>query len=145
MEDELAVIVYPEGTLTRDPDLWPMRGKFGAVRLALQFGVPVIPAATWGAQQVLPRWSKRLSVFPRKTIDVLIGDPVDLSAWAGRQDAAALTEATTAVMQAITALLEADSRRDRAGRTLGPGGSRPGGVRADHARMTARRRARRAD
>ncbi len=45
----------PEGTWTRDPDLWPMRGKTGAVRLALAGGIPVIPMAYWGAQEVLPR------------------------------------------------------------------------------------------
>jgi 1-acyl-sn-glycerol-3-phosphate acyltransferase len=35
VEHGRGVIVYPEGSLTRDPDLWPMRGKTGAVRLAL--------------------------------------------------------------------------------------------------------------
>jgi len=29
------VVVYPEGTLTRDPELWPMVGKTGAARIAL--------------------------------------------------------------------------------------------------------------
>jgi 1-acyl-sn-glycerol-3-phosphate acyltransferase len=107
VDDGLAVIIYPEGTLTRDPDLWPMRGKFGAARLALHYGVPVIPAATWGAQHVLPRWSKKISLFPRKDIGVLIGDPVDLSRWAGRYtDQKALAAATAEIMRAITALTE---------------------------------------
>ncbi len=107
VKDEFALIIYPEGTLTRDPELWPMRGKYGAARLALQYGVPVIPMATWGAQRVLPRWSKRISVFPRKPIEVIFGDPVDLSRWAGRHtDQVALAESTLAIMQAITALVE---------------------------------------
>lgn len=107
VRDGLALIVYPEGTLTRDPELWPMRGKTGAVRLALEFGVPIIPAAHWGAQKVLPRWSKRISVFPRKTVDVLIGDPVDLSAWREHpRDSATLAAGTAAVMQAISSLVE---------------------------------------
>jgi 1-acyl-sn-glycerol-3-phosphate acyltransferase len=107
VDDELAVIIYPEGTLTRDPELWPMRGKFGAARLALQSGVPVIPAATWGAQRVLPRWGKRISLFPRKDIEVLVGDPVDLSRWAGKHaDPKALAAATEAIMASITALTE---------------------------------------
>lgn len=107
VQDEFALIIYPEGTLTRDPDLWPMRGKYGAARLALHYGVPIIPAATWGAQRVLPRWSKKVSLFPRKDIEVIIGDPVDLSRWAGRYtDQVALAEATAAIMQAITALVE---------------------------------------
>jgi 1-acyl-sn-glycerol-3-phosphate acyltransferase len=107
VDDGLAVIVYPEGTLTRDPELWPMRGKTGAVRLALAQGVPVIPVAHWGAQHVLPRYSKKLSLFPRKEIEVIVGEPVDLSRWAGKPVTAAVAaEATEAVMQAITALLE---------------------------------------
>src|SRR5918993_5590112 len=31
-----AVVIYPEGTITRDPDLWPMAGKTGAARIALR-------------------------------------------------------------------------------------------------------------
>jgi len=107
VDDGLAVVIYPEGTLTRDPELWPMRGKYGAARLALHYGVPVIPAATWGAQRVLPRWSKKISLFPRKEITTIVGDPVDLSRWAGKHtDQTALAEATAAIMQAITALTE---------------------------------------
>ncbi|MBX3193774.1 MAG: 1-acyl-sn-glycerol-3-phosphate acyltransferase [Microbacteriaceae bacterium] len=107
VSERLAVIIYPEGTLTRDPDLWPMRGKPGAARLALQHGIPVVPLATWGAQRVLPRWSKRISLFPRKDIETLVGEPVDLSRWAGRgSDPEAVAEASAAIMQAITALAE---------------------------------------
>ncbi|MET0990741.1 MAG: lysophospholipid acyltransferase family protein [Glaciihabitans sp.] len=106
-DEGLAVVIYPEGTLTRDPDLWPMRGKTGAVRTALQEGIPLIPAAHWGTQHVMPRYAKRISVFPRKTIHITFGDPVDLSAFAGRGlDAKTLAEATDVVMQAITALVE---------------------------------------
>jgi 1-acyl-sn-glycerol-3-phosphate acyltransferase len=110
----LAVVVYPEGSLTRDPDLWPMRGKTGAVRIALQEGIPIIPAAHWGTQLVMPRYAKRISVFPRKTIHVSFGEPVDLSAFADRGlDSKVLTEATEVVMQAVTALV-ADLRGEPA-------------------------------
>jgi 1-acyl-sn-glycerol-3-phosphate acyltransferase len=103
----LAVVIYPEGTLTRDPDLWPMRGKSGAVRTALEQGIPVIPVAHWGTQLLMPRYGKKISVFPRKTIDVRFGPAVDLSAFAGRKlDSATLTEATDVVMDAITAIFE---------------------------------------
>lgn len=99
------VIVYPEGSLTRDSELWPMRGKTGAVRLALEHGIPVIPIAHWGTQELMPRYAKKIHPFPRKTIDVLVGEPVDLSAYAGRMDASSLNAATTEVMDAIAALL----------------------------------------
>lgn len=111
---ERAVIVYPEGSLTRDPDMWPMRGKSGAVRLALELGIPVVPVAHWGTQQLMARYSKKINVFPRHTIDVKVGDPVDLSQFHGKPlDNQTLTAATTKVMDAITALLE-DLRGEKA-------------------------------
>jgi len=101
------VIVYPEGTLTRDPDLWPMRGKSGAARIALDHGIPVIPMAHWGTQQVMARYAKKISLFPRKTITLSFGDPIDLSAFEGKPlDGTTLAAATDAIMAGITAQLE---------------------------------------
>jgi 1-acyl-sn-glycerol-3-phosphate acyltransferase len=101
-----AIIIYPEGTLTRDPELWPMRGHTGAARMALESGIPVVPMAHWGAQEVFPRYAKRFYLFPRRTSRLIVGEPVDLSAFAGRPlDKATLTEATDAIMDAITGLL----------------------------------------
>ncbi len=83
-----------------------MRGKSGAVRLALTAGAPLIPVAHWGTQKILPRYGKRISLFPRKDVRIRFGDPVDLSAFEGRTlDTAALGEATELLMDAITALL----------------------------------------
>jgi 1-acyl-sn-glycerol-3-phosphate acyltransferase len=108
VEHGRGVIVYPEGTLTRDPDMWPMRGKSGAVRLALTDGIPLIPMAHWGTQEIMGRYQKGLSLWPlRKRVDVVVGDPVDVSDLRGRAgEAAALNEATNRLMKAITALLE---------------------------------------
>ena len=109
-----AVVIYPEGSLTRDPDLWPMRGKTGAVRMALLADIPLIPVAHWGTQLVMPRYGKKISFFPRKTITVKFGDPVDLSAFKGRGlDPKTLNEATAVLMAAITVLL-ADLRGEPA-------------------------------
>ncbi len=58
------VVVYPEGTLTRQPDLWPMRGKTGAAHIALAAGVPVVPIAQWGAQEILYPYSTRPTLLP---------------------------------------------------------------------------------
>lgn len=99
--------VYPEGTLTRDPNLWPMVAKTGLARLALITRAPVIPIAQWGSQKVLPTYSKKVHLFPRKTIIMRAGPAVDLSPWYGRhEDPQALVEATAKVMQEITTLLE---------------------------------------
>ena len=100
------MIVYPEGTASRDPDLWPMAGKTGAARLALTTGAPVIPIAQWGAQDILPYGTKKLHLFPRKTVRMAAGPPVDLSAYAGQRLGASTLQAATAdIMAAITALL----------------------------------------
>ncbi|WP_461168981.1 lysophospholipid acyltransferase family protein [Arthrobacter sp. Z1-15] len=101
-----ALIVYPEGTLTRDPELWPMRGRTGAARLALQTGAPVVPIAHWGAEAVLPRYSKRLSLFPRKTVRLRVGTPVDLSDLRGKpMTKSVLDTATERIMDSLTVLV----------------------------------------
>jgi 1-acyl-sn-glycerol-3-phosphate acyltransferase len=100
------VVVYPEGSLTRDPDLWPMRGKTGAVRIALERDIPIIPAAHWGTQELMPRYGKKIHPFPRKTIDVIVGEPLDLSAYRGKPlTQSSLLEATDELMKAIAELL----------------------------------------
>lgn len=115
VKDGRGLIVYPEGTLTRDPELWPMRGKTGAVRLALAGDIPLIPMAHWGTQRVLGRYAKRPSLWPlRKPVQVIIGDPIDLSDLKGREhEQAALTEATDRLMNAIAELL-AEVRKEKA-------------------------------
>ncbi|MET9644643.1 lysophospholipid acyltransferase family protein [Streptomyces syringium] len=102
------VAFYPEGTLTRDPDMWPMEGKTGAARVALLTKAPVIPVAQWGANEAMPPYAKekKLRLFPRKTLRVAAGPPVDLSAYYGKEPTAeVLREATEKIMAAITELL----------------------------------------
>ena len=100
------VLIYPEGSATRDPALWPMKARTGAARLALLSGAPVIPVAQWGPQLILPYKARRPKLLPRTRISVLAGTPVDLSSYAGRPvTAELLREATTTIMRAVTALL----------------------------------------
>lgn len=114
LRDGAAVLFYPEGTCTRDPDLWPMVGKTGAARLALESGAQVIPMAHWGAQELLPYGEKKPRLFPRKTFMVSVGEPVDLSKYAGRPPHAdVLHDATADIMMAITAQL-AELRGEKA-------------------------------
>jgi 1-acyl-sn-glycerol-3-phosphate acyltransferase len=108
------VVVYPEGTITRQPELWPMKGKTGAARIALSSDVPVIPIAQWGAQDILAPYTKRPRLFPRKTVTARAGDPVALDDLRGRPlTPEVLGEATDRIMGAITALLE-DIRGEQA-------------------------------
>jgi 1-acyl-sn-glycerol-3-phosphate acyltransferase len=107
VRDGECVGIYPEATLTRDPGLWPMVGKTGAARVALETGAPVVPIAQWGPQQLLPPYGKRPKLFPRATMHVWAGPPVDLAEFQGRPiDGPLLREVTERIMAAITELLE---------------------------------------
>jgi 1-acyl-sn-glycerol-3-phosphate acyltransferase len=101
------VVVYPEGTLTRDPDLWPMTGKSGAARIALETGCPVIPVGQWGAQGVLPPYSSRPRLVPRQHVYMKAGDPVDLADLLTQpRTTETINTATARIMSAIVALVE---------------------------------------
>ena len=89
------VLIYPEGSATRDPQLWPMKARTGVARLALLSGPPVIPVAQWGPEQVLPYKARRPRLLPRHTFQVVAGPPVDLSAFVGKPLTAELLRAAT--------------------------------------------------
>jgi 1-acyl-sn-glycerol-3-phosphate acyltransferase len=111
------VVVYPEGTCTRDADLWPMTGQTGAARLALATGTPVLPLASWGAHELMPyRKGEKGGLagtlrpgfhpFPRKTMKVIAGPPVDLSSYQGQSlSSTTLRAATADIMHAIALLV----------------------------------------
>lgn len=99
------VCVLPEGTITRDPQMWPMTGKTGSARLVLETGLPLIPVGIWGTQQIIRAYYDKVPhLLPPKTVKVSAGAPVDLSDLRGRAiDRAVLTTATERLMGAITA------------------------------------------
>ncbi len=109
------VIVYVEGTITRDPGMWPMVGKTGAARIALTTNCPVIPAAQWGPQHVLAPYARKPRLFPRKLMQMRAGPPVDLAAYQGqgRLSPSTLRGATEVIMADIVHLLE-DIRGEKA-------------------------------
>lgn len=102
-----SIAIFPEGTLTRSPDLWPMRGKSGAIRLALETGVPVFPIGQWGSEKVLPQYGSKFRPGFWKPVRILIGDEIDLSNYRKKQlNPDELNDATKLVMQTITELVE---------------------------------------
>lgn len=106
VRDGGCVGVYPEGTITKDPTGWPMRGKTGAARIALETGCPVVPIGQWGAQEILAPYTVRPHLFPRRTARYKVGDPVDLSDLMGAElTNEVLREATNRIMDAITVLV----------------------------------------
>lgn len=105
VNDGRPVVIYPEGTITRDPGMWPMTGRTGAVRVALMTGKPLFPVMQWGANEILAPYAKIPAIIGRKTIHVWVGDQLDLSAYAGRNlTEDALHAATDKLMDAITDL-----------------------------------------
>jgi 1-acyl-sn-glycerol-3-phosphate acyltransferase len=101
-----AMIIYPEGTTTREPDLWPMRGKTGVARLALATGAPVVPVVMWGPQRLYDSRTKKMRPVPRTPVTVAAGPPVDLSAWAGAEPTTqTLNEITDTIMLRLRDIL----------------------------------------
>ncbi|MFL6162859.1 MAG: lysophospholipid acyltransferase family protein [Jatrophihabitantaceae bacterium] len=95
LKDGECVIIYPEGTITRNDDYSPMQGKTGIARLALACpDVPVIPIGQWGAQHTLSRGG-RFRPLPRPRHEASVGDRVDLSDYRNQ-------EPTTETLRAVT-------------------------------------------
>jgi len=96
-----AVIIYPEGTTTKDPANWPMRAKTGVARLVLlRPETPVVPIGQWGAHKLggfsLRRFGRR------RTSLASVGEPLDLSRYRGKEPSAeALREITDEIMSAV--------------------------------------------
>lgn len=108
------VMIYPEGTITRDPQYWPMVARTGMARLALRSGVPVVPVAHWGTQRVYDHYRRRLRPVPRADVVVRAGPPVDLGEFRHRPvDRQVLHDVTERVMGAVRDLL-AEVRQEQA-------------------------------
>ncbi len=101
-----AVLIYPEGTVTRDPDHWPMVAHTGVARLALHADVPVVPVVHWGTHRVYDHYRKRFRPLPRTEVIVRAGAPVDLADFRRRPvDGPLLREVTDRVMDRVRRLL----------------------------------------
>jgi len=99
------VVVYPEGTITTNLDLTPMKGKTGVARLTLATGVPVTPVAVWGAQWLIPK-GRKWKYRGHRLIMLKVGEPMRFDEFAGRvDDPEALHEVTERVMAEIDRLV----------------------------------------
>jgi 1-acyl-sn-glycerol-3-phosphate acyltransferase len=105
LERGRVIVMHPEGTVTRDPDGWPMIGKTGAARLVtLAPDVPVLPVAQWGVQEQVDLYNKKIKLIPRPRHVISIGEPVDLSAFRDREPTAkTLHEMTDVLMRRLRA------------------------------------------
>lgn len=100
------VVIYPEGTITKDPQGWPKRSYTGVARLALEADVPVIPVARWGTKSIWDGYTKKFHPLPRKTVVHAVGKPVELTEYRGQQrTSGVLREVTDVLMGAVVELL----------------------------------------
>lgn len=114
------VVIYPQGTLTKDPELWPEPSKTGAARLALQTRAPVIPLAHWGLQKPMPVGSKIPKVTPGAVCTMLFCDPIDYDDLAYDHDGIrALTDRITSHIAAGVARLRGEELPERFRAALG--------------------------
>ena len=96
------VAIFPEGTVTTDPDLGAMAPKSGVSRLALAADVPITPCAIWGSSNVWPKGFKG-SWRPGQPLLIKIGKPFNLT---GSPDSpAAWVEAGRKIMEEIGGLV----------------------------------------
>ena len=73
------VVIYPEGSVTRDPQWWPMQSRTGVARLALMTDAVVLPVAQWGPHRLHDYHAKKLHPRLRTPSDYAVGEPIDLS------------------------------------------------------------------
>jgi 1-acyl-sn-glycerol-3-phosphate acyltransferase len=66
------VVIYPEGTRSKDGSIGEFRS--GALRLAQDCGVPIVPVAMLGTADVLPKGANFISPAP---MQARIGEPID--------------------------------------------------------------------
>jgi 1-acyl-sn-glycerol-3-phosphate acyltransferase len=75
--------------------------------VALLSGAPLIPVAMWGPQAVMRPYVNEFRILPRKTMQVIAGEAVDIDDLRGRPlDAELLQEATDRLVDAIVLLVE---------------------------------------
>ena len=71
--------IWPEGTLTRDPQKWPMSMKSGVGYIALEasrrlgYQIPLYCSVTWGAASINQWWP-----WPRKNVVMCYDDRLGL-------------------------------------------------------------------
>jgi 1-acyl-sn-glycerol-3-phosphate acyltransferase len=83
-----------------------MRGKAGAIRLAVELGLPIVPAGQWGVQKVLGNYSKKFRPNPFHVVNVKIGKPLYFKELEGKTPTATeLADATDKVMREISRIV----------------------------------------
>jgi 1-acyl-sn-glycerol-3-phosphate acyltransferase len=105
----LSVMIFPEGTRTRDGNVQPF--KDGAFQLALEEQVPILPVAIAGTRNCTPKGSKWLGeataisrvLIPIETAGKTVADLAEVRDAAREQIATAVTELDAKLARAASA------------------------------------------
>ena len=106
-----AVVIYPEGTTTGDPEGWPMQARTGAEQI-LGYDYETVDGGR-------VKEHRKVSLFPRKTVKVKVGKPLDIASLIddpspeAKHTRTELGVVTDAMLDAVTELLE-DIRGEKA-------------------------------
>ncbi len=100
------IVLFPEGTRSRDGELKPAKAGIGLV--VIKSDAPVVPVRIYGAYQA---WGRQRIVPAPRRIDVVFGRPIDFSALRAEAKACDKTrlkaiyqEAADEIMRAIGAI-----------------------------------------
>jgi len=97
VHDGESVVIYPEGTRTRDGKLGCF--KKGGFHLAVKAGVPIVPVALRGTRELMPRKSLLLR---SGTMKAIIGEPVPTQGLS-EEERANLSEKVRSIVEAMLA------------------------------------------
>ena len=84
MQEGLSLIVFPEGTRSRDGRVAPFKG--GSFYLALEAALPVVPISIVGSRHIMLKG--RLATYPGR-VKLIVHEPVDTTGLAGADPRAA--------------------------------------------------------
>ncbi len=103
LKNGAVLLMFPEGTRSRDGIL--RKGRGGAVRMAIEAGVPIVPVAITGTEHGLK------GTVQSKPVLMRIGEPYLLSgAEVGRLPDAVMQELTVDMMRRIAVMLPEEQR-----------------------------------
>jgi len=95
LKDGEIVGVFPEATISRSFTIKEL--KTGAVRMASDADVPLVPMILWGTQRLMTKDHPR-DLSRHKTISVTIGEPIDPQGATAHDKTAQLHEAMSAML-----------------------------------------------
>ncbi len=104
------VAVFPQGTIPRGPAFFDpvLRGRYGAVRLAMETGAPIVPLGLWGTEHAWPRDKKlpyMLNLADPPTLRIRVGEPY--------HPEGDLDDAVADLMDRIVELCPPEARQER--------------------------------